>query len=207
MTEIILNLVNKYWSKFVIAIAIIGILFMVVDQIFMIPILTYFGIFNFALSGILIGLEGIVKRRIILRSRYSRRLSETYIGITAVAQGILIIFLGLFLITISILAYFNSGQSVLHYFIRHPGIPLLIFGFICFLSSTISILGSVEEKQGTKFLVILNLLTSRLLPGLILIVIGLAATCLGMIEIFDPKYFDSLGGGFLEVLFIGRQAK
>jgi len=115
----------------------------------------------------------------------------------------LIIFLGLFLIIISILAYFNSGQSVFHYFIRHPGIPLLIFGFICFLSSTISMLGSVEEKQGTKFLVILNLLTSRLLPGLILIAIGLAATCLGIIEIFDPKYFDSLGGGLLEVLFIG----
>ena len=198
-----MKILIEHWSKFVIAVAIIGILLVIADQIFTIPILKYFGIIVFALSGIMIGLEGIVKRKIILKSIYSRRLSETYIGITAVAQGILIIFLGLFLIAISILAYFNSGQSVFHYFIRHPGIPLLIFGFICFLSSTISILGSVEEKQGTKFLVILNLLTSRLLPGLILIAIGLAATCLGMIEIFDPKYFDSLGGGFLELLFIG----
>jgi len=198
-----LKILNEHWSKFVIAVAIIGILLVIADQIFTISILTCLGIIVFALTGIMIGLEGIVKRKIILRSRYSRRLSETYIGITAVAQGILIIFLGLFLIAISILAYFNSGQSVFHYFIRHPGVPLLIFGFICFLSSTISILGSVEEKQGTKFLVILNLLTSRLLPGLILIAIGLAVTCLGMIEIFDPQYFDSLGGGFLEVMFIG----
>jgi hypothetical protein len=196
--------VNKHWSKFVIAAAILGILLVIADQIFTIHILTNFGIIVFALSGIMIGLEGIVKKKVVLISRYNRRLSETYIGITAVAQGILIIFLGLFLIAISILAYFNSGKSVFHYFIRHPGIPLLIFGFICFLSSTISILGSVEDKQGTKFLVIINLLTSRLLPGLILIAIGLAATCMGIIEIFDPKYFDSLGGGFLEVLLLGR---
>jgi hypothetical protein len=198
-----LKILNGHWSKFVIAVSIIGILFVIADQIFAIPILKYFGIIAFALSGIMVGLEGIVKKKVVLISRYNRRLSETYIGITAVAQGILIIFLGLFIIAISILAYFNSGQSVFHYFIRHPGIPLLIFGFICFLSSTISILGSVEEKQGTKFLVILNLLTSRLLPAIILIVIGLAATSLGVLEILNPQYFDKLGGGFLEAIFIG----
>lgn len=44
-------------------------------------------------------------------------------------------------------------------------------------------------------------LPSRLLPGVILVVIGLAATCLGVLEILQPQVFDRIGGGFLEVLF------
>jgi len=47
----------------------------------------------------------------------------------------------------------------------------------------------------------LNLLTSRLLPGVILVVIGLAFTALGLLDLTLPAVFDKMGGGFLEVLY------
>jgi len=49
----------------------------------------------------------------------------------------------------------------------------------------------------------LDFFVGRLLPGLILIVIGIGATGLGLFEFIAPAQFDALGGGFLEVLFWG----
>jgi hypothetical protein len=47
----------------------------------------------------------------------------------------------------------------------------------------------------------MNLLISRLLPGGILVVLGLGALWLGVFEIIAPDTFDEMGGGFLEVLY------
>ena len=105
------------------------------------------------------------------------------------------------------LNYFNSGRSLFHYFVKHPGFPFLFLALICFLTSIISILGSMEDKQVSKLEFILNLLTSRFLAGTILILFGAIFLCMGILEIIDPCYFDSLGGGFLEVMFFGQQGK
>jgi len=40
-----------------------------------------------------------------------------------------------------------------------------------------------------------------LLPGIILVVIGLGMTGLGLFEILAPEAFDKMGGGFLEILY------
>jgi uncharacterized membrane protein YbaN (DUF454 family) len=45
------------------------------------------------------------------------------------------------------------------------------------------------------------------LGGTILILLGIIFLCLGILEIIDPSYFDSLGGGLLEVMFFGQQGK
>jgi hypothetical protein len=44
-------------------------------------------------------------------------------------------------------------------------------------------------------------LVSRLLPGIILLGLGLGALGLGLFEIAAPNVFDEQGGGFLEVLY------
>jgi len=47
----------------------------------------------------------------------------------------------------------------------------------------------------------LNLLLSRLYPGLILLALGVGAIGLGLFEIAAPEAFDASGGGFLETLY------
>ena len=195
------------WSGAVIGIAAFGILLILYDRFFGSYLLLNIGGILFSISGIMIGMEAILKREIILRSPYHRRLSETYIGVTAIAQGLIIIIIGCFLIGILVLNYLNSGHSLFQYFVKHPGVPFLILSLMCFLTAVITIIGSMEDKQGSKFVIILNLLTSRFLPGIILIVLGTVFLCLGILEIFNPEYFDSIGGGFLEVLFIGYLPK
>src|SRR3989304_4248375 len=198
---------SKYWSGAVIGLAVLGILLIMYDRFFGSYLLLNLGGILFSISGIMIGMEAILKREIILRSPYHRRLSETYIGVTAIAQGLIIIIIGCFLIGILVLNYLNSGHSLFQYFVKHPGPPFLILSLMCFLTAVITIIGSMEDKQGSKFVIILNLLTSRFLPGIILIVLGTVFLCLGILEIFSPEYFDSIGGGFLEVLFIGYLPK
>ena len=126
---------------------------------------------------------------------------------SALAQGLIIIIIGCSLVGLLMLNYFNSGHSLFQYFVKHPGVPFLILSLMCFLTAVITIIGSMEDKQGSKFVIILNLLTSRFLPGIILIVLGTVFLCLGILEIFSPEYFDSIWGGFLEALFLGQQSK
>jgi hypothetical protein len=67
--------------------------------------------------------------------------------------------------------------------------------------AAIAISGFREQREGSRWIVTLNLLASRMLPGLIFAVIGLGATRLGFFEIVAPNAFDEMGGGFLEVLY------
>ena len=166
-----------------------------------IPNLDYIGIAVLGLAGVLFGLEAIVRRRMVINSGSYRYGTETYLGIAGIAQGVQFVFLGIFLSTAGLLAYFNSGREVFNGFIRHPGPILLVLGVYCLTAAVIAFVGSVEQKQGTRFAVVLDLLASRLLPGFILVVLSFVALGLGFLEILAPQVFDQLGGGFLEVLF------
>ena len=198
---------SKYWTATVIIIAIIGILLILYDRFCNSFISLNIGVLLLSLSGIMIGLEVIIKRKIILPSAYHKRLSETYIGVAAISQGLLIILTGCFVIGLLMINYLNTGRNLFQHFVRHPGIPLLFLSLFCFLTAVTAIVGSLEDKQGSKFIVILNTLTSRLLSGTILVLLGIVLLCLGLLEVFNPKHFDSLVGGFLEVLFLGQQSK
>ena len=178
-----------------------GIALIVMGQIFSTSDLTLLGLFVFSISGILIGIEAIKQRIFLEQSRYNKRYTETYLGFAAVLQGVLIIFVGLFLCSVAVINYLNIGESVFLYLVRHPGIPLVLFGIYCLATAGTAIIGYVEQKQGPKWNVFLELIASRLLPGIILMVIALIAISLGVIEIAAPEYFDKMGGGFLEILF------
>jgi hypothetical protein len=94
-----------------------------------------------------------------------------------------------------------SGRAIFLQFVRRPGIPLLVFGGLLLIQAAITLIGSHEIKQGPRWIVIMNLLISRLLPGGILVVLDLGALWLGTVEIMAPDTFDQMGGGFLEVLY------
>jgi hypothetical protein len=184
-----------------IVIAVVGAVLAFGGQRLSLPVLSYAGTALLGVAGVVVGLEAMIKRRMVLPSRYYRYRDETYVGVAGVAQGGLFVLIGAFLMGVSILAYLDTGRAVFLHFVRRPGLPLLTMGLFCLLTATASIAGYVEQSQTERWVFILDLLTSRLLPGLILIVIGLGATGLGLFEVLAPQAFDGIGGGFLQVLF------
>jgi len=186
------------WTKVQISIFVIGFLLAFAGDKLSNPLLTYGGISVFGIAAFLIGMEAAITRRIVLgRMRYN----ETYVGLPAYAQGVQFMMIGAFFIFVSFLAYFNTGRDIFLHLIRRPWPVLMTIGTYCLMQAIIAIGSFEESKQGTRWIVTLNLLTSRLLPGIILIVIGLGAVALGFLDLTLPAVFDKLGGGFLEALY------
>jgi len=186
-----------------IAVWLVGLLFLFLGQRLALNILTYAGFGLMGVVAIMFGVQAIVTRRMVQISRYNRHANETYVGLAAMAQGFILVIVGLLFIGIAIVAYLNSGRELFLHFVRHPGLVLLVFGLFLLLTAISAVIGTVEEKEGGRFEVLLNLLTSRLLPGLILFTLAVLAIALGLLEITSPATFDQLGGGFLELLFGG----
>jgi len=176
----------------------LGLLSAYLGDKYSISILTYGGISLFGITAILIGMEAALTRRFVLGRR---RYNETYVGFAAYAQGMQFMMIGAFFIGVSFLAYFDAGRDVILQLVRRPWSVLIAFGFYCLMQSVIAFSGYEEAKQGERWVVILNLLTSRILPGVILVVIGLGFMGLGLLDLTVPAVFDKLGGGFLEVLY------
>ena len=187
------------WSIVQIGLAVVAISLAVAGDKLSIPILLYAGISLLGLTAIVVGMEAMITRRIVIYR--SRRYSETYLGIAAYAQGVQFSLIGIFFIGTSIAAYLDNGRDIFLHLVQRPWSVLVVFGVFCLMQAVIAIGGSVEQKQGSRFAVTLDLLFGRLLPGIILIVIGLAALGLGLFEFVAPAQFDALGGGFLEVLW------
>lgn len=189
------------WSIVQIGLAIIAVLLTLAGDKLSIPTLLYAGISVFGVTAIVVGIEAMLTRRIVL-SRH-RHYSETYLGLSAYAQGVQFSLIGIFLIGSSMAAYLDNGRDIFLHLIQRPWSMLVVSGVFFLMQAVIAIGGSVEQKQGSRFDVMLDFITGRLLPGFFLIVIGLGALGLGFFEFVLPVQFDALGGGFLEVLFGG----
>jgi hypothetical protein len=181
-----------------IAFFVLGILFILGADRLGMQFLTYAGMACFGLAAMAIGWEAIIRRQIQLGRHRSGNL-QTYSGFPAVLQGIQFNLIGLFLVGVAALTYFNNGREVFLQFVRRPGVPLTVIGGLILLQSLVMFLGYREVNDGSG--VTPNLVISRLLPGLILAVLGLGALGLGLFEIAAPNAFDAMGGGFLEVLY------
>lgn len=188
------------WTTIQIVFTVLGLLLVLGGDRLTIPLLTYAGLGLLGLAAMAIGWEGILTRRIVLGSRRTRSRS-TYTGVAAVAQGVQFNLLGIFLFGIAAAMYLNNAQGIIQHFARRPGLPLLVLGGACLLQAVIALSGSKEHRKGPRWVVITNLLVSRLLIGIILVVIGWGATGLGLLEFVAPAAFDQIGGGSLEVLY------
>ena len=189
------------WSIIQISLAVVAFLLAFAGDKLSIPIMLYSGIALFGVTAIVIGLEAMLAQRIVLSRQ--RNYSETYLGFAAYAQGVQFSLIGLFFIVTSIAAYLDNGRDIFLHLVKRPWSVLVVFGTYCLMQAVIAIGGSVEQKEGTRWVVMLDFFVGRLLPGAILIVIGLGALGLGLFEFVAPAQFDALGGGFLEVLFGG----
>jgi hypothetical protein len=187
------------WSRIQIGLAVVAFLLAFLGDKLSSPALLYAGIAMFGVAAIVVGMEAMITQRIVL-SR-NRNYSETYLGFAAYAQGVQFSIIGIFFIVAALAAYLDNGRDLFLHFVRRPWSVLVVFGVFCLMQAIIAIGGSVEQKQGSRFAVMLDLFAGRLLPGVILIVIGLGALGLGLFEFVAPAQFDALGGGLLEVMF------
>lgn len=189
------------WTTIQIVLGLLGVLLIFGGEKLSMPMLGYAGIVCLGLASMAIGWEAIITRHMVLGRRRSGN-RETYTGLPAILQGVQFNLLGLFLIGITIMIFIKAdGREVFLQMVRRPGLPLVVFGMLCLMQAVITLTGSHELRQGPRWIVIMNLLVSRMLPGLILVIIGLGATGLGLLESVAPDWFDEMGGGFLEVLY------
>jgi len=189
------------WTTIQIILGLLGILLILGGEKLSIPFFSYAGLACLGLTSMAIGWEAIITRHIVFGRRRHGDV-QTYTNLPAILQGVQFNLLGLFLIVVSIMMDENiNGRELVLQMARHPGLPLILFGALCLMQAVITLVGSHELQEGQRWIVIMNLLVSRLLPGIILVLIGLGMTGLGLFEILAPKLFDEMGGGFLEVLY------
>lgn len=186
-----------------IVLGVLGLILAVGGDRLSMPLLVKGALVCFGLFGMAVGWEAILTRHFVLGSR-SRGTSETYNGLPAVLQGIQFNLIGIFFIGVSVLSYLNYerfGREIFQYFVCRLGLPLMLIGALLLLQALVMFLGYREINQGPGFMVTLNLVFSRMLPGIILVVLSLGAMGLGLFESVAPNAFDELGGGFLETLY------
>ena len=189
------------WTTIQIILGLLALLLAFGGDRLSIPLLSHAAIACFGLTSIAIGCEAIFTQHIVLgRRRHGNR--GTYTGIAAVFQGMQFNLLGCFMILIAFMMRFNvNGRGIFLQFVRRPGLPLILFGVLLLMQAVISLSGSHELREGSRWVAILNLWISRLLPGVILVVLGVGAIGLGLFELVAPNTFDEIGGGFLEVIY------
>ncbi len=165
------------------------------------PLLLDGGIACFGLASIFIGWEAIITCRIVIgRRRHGNR--RSYSGIPAIMQGVQFNFLGFFFILAALMLYLNANvHAVAVEMAKHPGLPLIALGFVVLTQAVIVLIGSDEFKDPARKNVIIDLFLLRLLPGTILVMLGLGLTGLGFFEIAAPNAFDVMGGKYLEMLY------
>lgn len=189
------------WTKVQIALGVLALLLVFLGDKFSMPLLTDTGIACFGMTAMAIGWEAILTQHIVVGRRRSGN-RGTYSGVPAIFQGVQFNLFGLFLILLAVVSHMNANLRLVgEQMIRHPGLPLIFFGGLILMQAVITLTGSLEMRHGSRATVITNLVASRLLPGIILVVLGIGALGLGVFELVAPQVFDAKGGGFLEVLY------
>jgi hypothetical protein len=189
------------WRTLQIGLFVLGLLLTYSGDKLSIPFLFYSGIACLGLGSMAVGGEAIVTRYIALGIWRHGNL-QTYTGIPAILQGVQFNLIGLFLIGVAIMMYLRAnGREFFLQMVRHPGLLLVVLGALLLIQAVIILIGYQEQRAGPQWNVILELAISRLLPGLILVALGVGVLGLGLFEIAAPDAFDAMGGGFLETLY------
>lgn len=189
------------WRTVQIILGVLGFLLALAGDKLSVPFLFYSGVACLGLTSIAIGSEAMVTQHVVLGGRRQGN-RETYTGIPAILQGMQFNVIGFFLISMAVMLYVNvDGRGIFLQMVRRPGLPLIALGILLIMQAVITLVGSHEIKEGPQWIAVLNLLVSRLLPGIILVGLGMGAAGLGLFEILEPNVFDERGGGFLEALY------
>lgn len=152
--------------------------------------------------GFMVGGGGaIVTRRYVLRRRGFS--GAAYYGLGALLYGIILVWIGVWVISAAGVLFLDVGQAVFRAVIRRPGFVLVNVAVVVLASGGVALAGPAESQPGQNTGWFLNMISTlaHAIPALLLLVLGLALLGLGVLEITSPATFDQIGGGFLELLF------
>lgn len=165
-----------------------------------IPILLHAGMGGIGLAFLLMGWDAMITRHIVIGSR-RRGTRRTYTGIAAILQGVNFNIMGLVVIAVALFMFLNvRPESIGAQIARRPGFLLLALGIVFLVQAVIAFIGP-EISDRSSFGFMLDVVFARVLPGVILVVLGIGALGLGLFEITAPNAFDEMGGSLLETLY------
>ena len=190
------------WTTIQIGLVALGLLLVYGGNQLARPILMQAGIACLGIAMLVIGMEAIITRRLIRWKRGRPR--EAYVGIPAILHGIQFNAIGLSLIGVAIMMYFNNGREIFQQVIRRPGLLLVLLGGLALVQMAVIVWGSRKPIQGSEATRILGLIIARLFPGFIWLALGLGLIALGVFDILAPTWFDEMGGRLLEELYGSR---
>ena len=188
------------WATLQLVFVLLGIILAFIGNQFSLPMFLHAGIGCFGLAMMAMGWQGILTQHMVLRSRRGGY-RGTFTGIPAIFQGIQFNFLGLFFIAAAFMMSFDNGEQIAQQIARRPGLLLVLVGGLCLLQAGIRLWGLQDARQTAGAMAILDLFVAHLLPGVILVVVGLVLSLLGVFEAIAPARFDELGGRLLEQLY------
>ena len=137
---------------------------------------------------IFMGFDSIITRE--SSGIYSEaNLTETYTGVSAVAEGVGFVLIGQGVLGGAIIHGLGAGSSVIAYIGKHPGLALLYSGAVALTFSIPGIIGSHEERRSR--LAFLVSVPGRLF-WLVIMLLAIAALLLGLLDLIAPSVFDSL---------------
>ncbi len=180
---------------------VLGILLIVGGDRLVVPAFLYAGLALIGLGFVVAGGEAMVTRRYVLQRRGSS--DATHDGLGAVFYGIILVWIGVWVISVAAVLFLDVGQDVFRSVVRRPGFVMINVAFVLFASSAVILSQTVERQPGSDagWLVRLISVAFNSIPAIILLLLGLALLSLGALEIVAPVTFDQMGGGFLELLF------
>jgi hypothetical protein len=170
--------------------------------------LIFAGVGFFGIYSILLGSETIQYRYHSLEPD-SKDPIEKYREWGDVAQGAILITLGVVLLGLYVSLYLGISQTLIRFMVRRPGVVLLALSMVCFLRA-INIIANSKQKTGisgvsypSTFFHWVEYFFSRLIPTGFFLVLGMVLFGIGVFETVTPSRFDLLGGGFIESIIGG----
>ncbi len=193
--------INPWWAWLQIGLTVLGLLLAYIGNRYSIPILFSVGIICLGLMVMVLGWEAMITRQVFMRRRRGGT-RRSYSGLAAFIKGIQFNLLGLLFVVVAIMMYTNTdGRGLFLQMVGRPGLPLVFIGGLVLMEAVVNLAGTSEMRQGSSGTVTVNLIVSRLVPGLILLAVAAIAILLGLFEIAAPDVFDERGGGLLETLY------
>ncbi len=143
------------WATLQLVFVLLGIVLAFVGNQMAQPMFLHAGIGCFGLAMMATGWQGILTQHMVMRRRRSYR--RTFTGVPAIFQGIQFNILGLFLIVLAFMMYFNNGEEISRQIARRPGLLLVLLGGLCLLQAAITLWGAQETRQGSGAIGVMNL--------------------------------------------------
>ncbi len=137
--------------------------------------------------GLIAGAVGTIIERRVSFSDSEQSKTDTTSGIGAAAWGVFFGLLGVGIIALGVIRLMGVGGYVTFCIRERPGIGLILGGLLLAVFGFPSVTGSHEE--GGDFLRFLGSVPRRIF-GVLIVVVGLAAIALGVVEIARPDVFN-----------------